>query len=513
MVGTRYSHAQPQESQSFYDQLIEIFASPDDRLPFIDFPVREIANPAAARDAGFTKAKQWLKLCEDTHSCVRHPNIPPLLPARVIDVGESPIRLYEPTDGERGKYVCLSHCWGSTSSVCRTTPKTYEAHKENIVWAILPATFRDTINVTRRLGIRFLWIDSLCIIQEDDNDWREQSSLMAEVYGNAFLTIFATSSANGHGGLYPSIPLELRPQQNIVTDRNGIVFRVHIRKNLQDQHLTTPGEVEPSQNRPNWFPLQNRAWAFQELQAEFHKGQWMIEQPAPHDWKKVVETFSVLDLTYPRDKLPAISGIAKKALLYRPPGDTYLAGLWESTLLSDMSWTVQAAKREPHEWRAPSWSWASVDGHVHMGHDDVEEWIPKFTVVDVQVSLAGPDPTGEVSSGHVVIYGKAFRSQVMQLGIEGTFITIGPCGRAPITLDWGLILPTGKWVACLLLGTRDHMNNFFGMTLREVDGGESSANPTYERVGSTGLFFADMEEKHTFDEWYTGLRSWNIRIV
>lgn len=74
-----------------------------------------------------------------------------------------------------------------------------------IPWELLPTTFRDAIQVTKGLGIRYLWIDSLCIIQDDDVDWKEESSKMASIYQNSFLTICATAAPDDEAGLWPRV--------------------------------------------------------------------------------------------------------------------------------------------------------------------------------------------------------------------------------------------------------------------------------------------------------------------
>lgn len=120
------------------------------------------------------------------------------------DIG-FPQRLYV-TKGEKESYICLSHCWGDFQPI-RTTTTNIEDHKKSIPWQFLPQTFQDAIDLTRFLSIRYLWIDSLCIIQDDRDDWAKESAAMASVYGNSYLTISATAAANCSKGLYASSDL------------------------------------------------------------------------------------------------------------------------------------------------------------------------------------------------------------------------------------------------------------------------------------------------------------------
>jgi hypothetical protein len=100
-----------------------------------------------------------------------------------------------------GKYMILSHCWGESQPLT-TTSKTIRQRETNIAFDNLPKTFRDAVTVTRELGIRYLWIDCLCIIQGDKDDWELESSRMADVYSNSYLNIAATEAKDCNGGLF-----------------------------------------------------------------------------------------------------------------------------------------------------------------------------------------------------------------------------------------------------------------------------------------------------------------------
>jgi hypothetical protein len=111
-----------------------------------------------------------------------------------VDVGLTSqyVRLVH-TIGQKGNYIALSHCWGSTNLI-RTTTRTLSTHEEGILITDLPKTFRDAISICRYLKVQFLWIDSLCIIQDDEQDWEREASRMADVYANAYLTIAASAA-------------------------------------------------------------------------------------------------------------------------------------------------------------------------------------------------------------------------------------------------------------------------------------------------------------------------------
>jgi hypothetical protein len=99
---------------------------------------------------------------------------------------EDGLRLYE-SSGNVGCYVSLSHCWGDSVYPAKTTSQTLDQNRKSIPWSTLPKTFQDAIFFTRWLRIRYLWIDSLCIIQDSREDWLEESVKMMHIYQNLML--------------------------------------------------------------------------------------------------------------------------------------------------------------------------------------------------------------------------------------------------------------------------------------------------------------------------------------
>ena len=153
---------------------------------------------------------EWIKSCDQTHNCL--PKADSLLPTRVLDVGAEGtdhIRLVGFVRGATrpGKYLALSHRWGDPKQhreFCTLTTN-IEDHKKGIMIAKMPKTFRDAVKITRRLGVQYLWIDSLCIIQNND-DWEHESHLMEQVYSSAYATIAATCSSGTEDGFIKPRP-------------------------------------------------------------------------------------------------------------------------------------------------------------------------------------------------------------------------------------------------------------------------------------------------------------------
>jgi hypothetical protein len=103
----------------------------------------------------------------------------------------------------QARYICLSHCWGDASNLpMRTTRSTLDEYKQRIRWSILPKTFQHAVMFTRKLRIRYLWIDSLCIVQDDVDDWLRESGKMCSVFQHSTLTLCATASQDSNGGLF-----------------------------------------------------------------------------------------------------------------------------------------------------------------------------------------------------------------------------------------------------------------------------------------------------------------------
>ena len=126
------------------------------------------------------------------------------MPTRLIDVDafREDVKLVDSASfGGRGKYIALSHVWGKGKHF-KTETINLDNHRIRIPFGDLPKTFRDAVLATRALGLRYLWIDSICIIQDSPADWKQEASLMASVYFNAYATISAAASKDSDSGLF-----------------------------------------------------------------------------------------------------------------------------------------------------------------------------------------------------------------------------------------------------------------------------------------------------------------------
>lgn len=158
----------------------------------------------------------WLDSCSRHHTSCGHldrSRNASQYPTRLLDVGShassssNDIKLVDTnTIALKGPYVTLSHCWGG-ASITKLSKATKQQFLDKL--PALPKTYQDAVIVARKLHVRYLWIDSLCIIQDDPEDWATESLLMDQVY-NALLNIAATAASDSRGGLFHSRPCLVR---------------------------------------------------------------------------------------------------------------------------------------------------------------------------------------------------------------------------------------------------------------------------------------------------------------
>jgi Heterokaryon incompatibility protein (HET) len=201
--------------------------------------------------------QSWYGACTNRHVNCAQSGHEVSLPSRLIDVGSSEDcarmpRLFIPTKGTLGKYLALSYCWGEQAGVRLTRPSFPRFLTEGIPLNHLPRTLRDACILCRALRIRFLWIDCLCIVQDSEEGWEQQSSMMGAIYSRAVCTIRAAAGADSNHGLFTN---RVRQKETSVQVKclapNGLVGTCSVR-----------GELYRSSS--NTGPLDQRGWALQE---------------------------------------------------------------------------------------------------------------------------------------------------------------------------------------------------------------------------------------------------------
>jgi hypothetical protein len=277
----------------------------------MEIPVHDHFVRLRSSDATLELVQRWLRQCEQHENC----EIPEdeLLPARTIFVGEdnSEIKLSE-NCGTVGQYTCLSHCWG-TLQLLKTQTHSIKKHRQTIPWDVLPRTFKHAIELTRRLGIKHIWIDSLCILQDDEQDWALESAKMASIYSNAYLTLAATNSKDADGGLSHTIEV---PFEFVLQPFKKSIFvtpATHqgsspllLRGWVLQERLLSPRVVHFNNDELAW---ECNSITDCECGQDHPLGDGTTFTDKPPLWRTIVEQFSHLLLTKPEDKLPALSGV------------------------------------------------------------------------------------------------------------------------------------------------------------------------------------------------------------
>ncbi|KAF2734977.1 HET-domain-containing protein, partial [Polyplosphaeria fusca] len=303
--------------------------------------------------------KNWIRECVIEHEECDDGSLR-LLPKRILEIEGDKLLLREDRT-EPAHYACLSHCWGANGPQQRLTHGSYEIHKEGLIIEILPPTFYDAVQLCKRLHLRYIWIDALCIVQDDFEDWNETAGLMAEIYSNAYITIGASGAMDCTRGLYTKLPMrpkELgnapglfvmplsRPHDDFGTLplpllTRAWVFQEHVVSprflhfgpgfllwKCRNTQCTETGDVSSQGWAPFFYNLLNNQ--FPEIASQALK---ILDKV--HSWHRIIEGYSNLKLTYDTDRLAAISAVVYRHMKNRA-GDRYIAGMWENSLLPDL---------------------------------------------------------------------------------------------------------------------------------------------------------------------------------
>jgi hypothetical protein len=370
------------------------------------------------------------------------------LPMRVLDLGKpewpkesslvqqyltTDIKLYEPgVGGAAEQYVCLSHCWGKTNSILRTTSSNIHKHLTKISWSSLPKTFQDAVVFTRKLRTRYLWIDSLCIIQDDKDDWFREAGKMCDVFQDSFLTLCATMAPDCNHGLFIDCVLdELHDSRSKKIETTP--WEVYARRPINHSTLPTGRQIDGKS------PLLKRGWVYQErllASRVVHFGPQELIWECPNEttcecslidayqpkqihldallsgsafkvmvrWHEVVEEYSKLALTFENDRLPALHGLAAQ---FKPHQTfRYLAGLWEGSLILDLTWDAEHSKLRPEKRQIPTWSWASVTSGVSYPASDILSSVDVLAeVLHIPSTRRGTHPQKRDCPGQITLLG------------------------------------------------------------------------------------------------------------
>jgi len=453
---------------------------------------------------------------------------------RLVDVSDFPVDI---------SYAALSYKWGKGPFPWKTT-KTNVAKRLRNFHVPLPATIKEAVDITHTLGIKYLWVDALCIIQDDDDDWRLEAAKMGKIYQDSVVCIAANIGDGSHGGCFNSSSKASYASQShielVSPIHDGRFSRLGIVKWGFDIRFEDRSSAD---NIGDVGPLAKRAWVLQERLLSSRILYYTEDQlfwecqhcalaedglfldvesasPPEHSLLRLVmenkdlprannvpslsslwyhwvveHMYSTREMTMEKDKLVALSGIARAFAVKKSPA-RYIAGLWTDDLHYGLSWIAPIG--EPTSmYQAPSWSWASQMGRVNYNQffDDLETCSTGFTSKHCHVVLLGDDEFGGVESARLKLETRLLPGIVCDSTTDDqsfyhpddrrSFELCGLPGKYS-SLTVHIDSPDADWlvdVKCMLLtsrpATKDHECPSCEMLiLQEVDG-----HKTYGRIG------------------------------
>ncbi|KAL9004191.1 MAG: hypothetical protein Q9188_002984 [Gyalolechia gomerana] len=453
------------------------------------------------------------------------------------------------TSGEIAPYVALSHCWGRPpQSAVPRNARTVSTNFQNMLAGIpidsVPRNFQDAIQTVRALGLRYLWIDALCIIQDSVTDWETEAARMQEVYGSAYLTLAGTSATSsidgfiarsqwpwpvvsmpGHGKGSPSssksVYFRYQPDyskysrieaiDNSVWNTRGWTFQERLLSSrilhfasgrLYWECRTTEGseENEPARSldyRTPWMATE----AGNTREMPIYPDVSGVDNRYQR-WYRLVSMYSQRDLSFREDVLPALSGLAHAFHHVYTNKDTYVAGLWLHDLMRGLLWMTKDSSKATRtlKYGSPSWSWASINGEVDWPSRTTDRHCHyNYTakLLNPQTTVGFKDPMGATPGGIIKLLGRYQQLAKVVKPSELSFLA-----RFPFDLiSAGEIIGNGSFdvdseiqtdnVWMLQIELQGPGDSFFpyhpiGLLLRRVDGGACQ----FSRIG----FFTLNEE-------------------
>lgn len=363
------------------------------------------------------------------HSQCPHPELTKL-PTRVLDcLNPSHPRLFISNGTEMELYAALSYVWGEAQP-SKTTMQNLEAYAAGIDINCIPQTICDAITVTRNLNLRYLWVDSFCIIQDSRPDKARELANMRNIFRNAYVTIAAASAKRVTEGFLQKRPVYRTPStlpfyfpgespgtMSLVAGTGPPAEAVDERAWCFEERLLSPRSLIFCSHTLR-YECQSRAMNVDQTPRYLDGPIKNVRLPDrifigttnnshaedkndKYEWKSVLGKYTKRFLTKPRDRLVALSGIAEQFSLLWPESD-YMAGLWRHHLPGSLLWVLRdtgAPLPRPFKYRAPSWSWASVDGEIIQDYATLGILC---TVVSCEVTPVDlSNPFGEILSGNL----------------------------------------------------------------------------------------------------------------
>ena len=402
--------------------------------------------------SNYSLAKRWFHLCTTTHSRCRPRSCDTKFPTRLLEIDDSgkhiSVRIITTDKNPRaGEYMTLSHCWGAAQFITLRKDNLAELG-HGIQLERLPKTFQDAVVVAQWFKIRYIWIDSLCILQDSQEDWVRESATMRSVYSHSIMNISATGAVDPSIGCFLDRQSDnIRPFSALVSMSSSEIDSICFEDNLWQANISDA-------------PLSKRAWAFQERLLSpriLHFGAiqmaWECMESASCEtfpkgvpqnigqlssviskreffdhtrgfldmWNTLVTYYTNCAMTVPSDIYMAFAGVVEET--HSLTADKYFAGFWSKDLELQLLWEREnLATWKPTGYRAPSWSWFSVNGSVHFPWVSLpllpdDKQMVVYKVLDIIVHYSAEGLYGPVTYGCLRcrgILGTAVRQTVNQ---------------------------------------------------------------------------------------------------
>lgn len=354
--------------------------------------LRRLDSPEA-----YTLALQCIRDCGSNHARCQSPTREPL-PTRIIDcIDPARPRLFITQTAPPDYYVALSYVWGEEQPH-RTTKARLSSYTKRIDTECIPETIRDAIKATRSLGLRYLWVDAFCIIQDSSEDKATEISRIRSIFRTAHVTIIAANAERvSKGFLNPRVlynspcelpfrcpggsigtmfvqPFEQGPKEPVNTrawcleeralSARALWYCTHtLQYECQMGHKNVGSSQNMADDRDGFPRLPDRIFT-PALPSLPQISAAEAEEEVSKAWRNILVLYSKRTLTESRDLLIALSGVVGYFADFWS-NSRYLAGLWEHQLPCCLLWSIgSAAAQRPAKYRAPSWSWAAVDGSI-----------------------------------------------------------------------------------------------------------------------------------------------------
>ncbi|THU92190.1 HET-domain-containing protein [Dendrothele bispora CBS 962.96] len=363
-----------------------IVCAAEDDVSALHIITREVVPPKNTNLCFF----HALKCIKD---CARHDKCPELVPAvlptRVLDCSDpAQVRLVISDPAAREYYTTLSYVWGEDQPY-RTTAGNINVYSTLIEERFIPKTVQDAIIVTHELGIRYLWVDSFCIMQDLDEDKAQEIAKIRAYYSQSFLTIVAVGTEHVSDGFLHEHPKWSRnPILLPFRCPDGPIGSMRLYKQFEEvlPHKATEARAWCLEERilsPRCLLFCSHAVQYECLTTHTNingSSMWLwsnfpmklpvvatvpVSDPSELNkasWNRILADYTLCKLTKSKDKLVAFAGIAEffHGLW---PESRYVAGLWTHLFPEALLWTTIEGVAQTR-YRAPSWSWAAIDGEI-----------------------------------------------------------------------------------------------------------------------------------------------------